>query len=276
MRVLVVTAVPAERDAVVRGVRAAAAESAGIPEAAEVSLPGGRTLHRVVRPPLTVDALAAGVGPAAAAAATATALTAAELGTAGRPTRLAAAGPGTARLDAARLDAAGLDAAPYGLVVSAGIGGGFTPAPLGTVVVAEAIVAADLGAETPDGFAAVTDLGFGTVEHLPPPALVRAVAEATGAARGAVLTVSTVTGSAGRATELLRRHPRAAAEAMEGFGVAEAAAAHGVPVLEVRAISNTVGPRDRAAWRIGEALDALAAAFRDLPPALATWKGPST
>ncbi|MEU7238752.1 futalosine hydrolase [Streptomyces sparsogenes] len=292
MRVLVVTAVPAERDAVVRGVRAAAAESADTPEAAEVSVPGGRTLHRVVRPPLTVDALAAGVGPAAAAAATATALTAAELGTAGPGTvrpgtagpgtaRLDAAGPGTARLDAAgpgtaRLDAARLDAAPYGLVVSAGIGGGFTPAPLGTVVVAEAIVAADLGAETPDGFAAVTDLGFGTVEHLPPPALVRAVAEAAGAVRGAVLTVSTVTGSAGRATELLRRHPRAAAEAMEGFGVAEAAAAHGVPVLEVRAISNTVGPRDRAAWRIGEALDALAGAFRDLPPALATWKGPST
>ncbi|MFI1850372.1 futalosine hydrolase [Streptomyces sp. NPDC020480] len=240
MRVLVVTAVPAERDAVLRGAGATATE------ATEVPVPGGRTAYRAVRPPLTVDALAAGVGPAAAAAATAAALTAAELG-----------------------------GAPYGLVVSAGIGGGFAPAPLGSVVVAEAIVAADLGAETPDGFAAVTELGFGTVEHLPEPALVRAVAEATGAVRGAVLTVSTVTGSAGRAAELLRRHPGAAAEAMEGFGVAEAAAAHGVPVLEVRAISNAVGPRDRAAWRIGEALDALAGAFRDLTPALATWKEPS-
>ncbi|MFI1333224.1 futalosine hydrolase [Streptomyces sp. NPDC020845] len=250
MRVLVVTAVPAERDAVVRGV-VSATETATEAEAAEtaearVSVPGGRTLHRVVRPPLTVDALDAGVGPAAAAAATATALTAAELGH-----------------------------TPYGLVVSAGIGGGFAPAPLGSVVVGEPIVAADLGAETPDGFAAVTELGFGTVEHLPPPALVRAVAEATGAVRGAVLTVSTVTGSAERAAELRRRHPGAAAEAMEGFGVAEAAAAHGVPVLELRAISNAVGPRDRAAWRIGEALDALASAFRHLPPALATWKGPS-
>ncbi|KAK1181170.1 futalosine hydrolase [Streptomyces sp. NBS 14/10] len=249
MRVLVVTAVPAERDAVVRGVigatAAAEAAEAEVSES-EVSVPGGRTLHRVVRPPLTVDALDAGVGPAAAAAATATALTAAELGH-----------------------------APYGLVVSAGIGGGFAPAPLGSVVVGEPIVAADLGAETPDGFAAVTELGFGTVEHLPPPALVRAVAEATGAVRGAVLTVSTVTGSAERAAELCRRHPAAAAEAMEGFGVAEAAAAHGVPVLELRAISNAVGPRDRAAWRIGEALDALAGAFRHLPPALATWKGPS-
>ncbi|MGO4419210.1 futalosine hydrolase, partial [Streptomyces sp. MCAF7] len=152
---------------------------------------------------------------------------------------------------------------------------GFAPAPVGSVVVGEPIVAADLGAETPDGFAAVTELGFGTVEHLPPPALVRALAEATGAVRGAVLTVSTVTGSAERAAELRRRHPGAAAEAMEGFGVAEAAAAHGVPVLELRAISNAVGPRDRAAWRIGEALDALAGAFRHLPPALATWKGPS-
>ncbi len=48
---------------------------------------------------------------------------------------------------------------------------------------------------------------------------------------------------------------------MEGFGVAEAAAAHGVPALELRAVSNPVGPRDRAAWRIGEALDVLARAF---------------
>ena len=44
---------------------------------------------------------------------------------------------------------------------------------------------------------------------------------------------------------------------MEGFGVAEAAAAYGVPVVEIRAVTNAVGPRDRAAWRIGEALHAL-------------------
>lgn len=76
-----------------------------------------------------------------------------------------------------------------------------------------------------------------------------------------VLTVSTVTGTAGRAAELAGRHPGAAAEAMEGFGVAEAAAAYGVPVVEIRAVSNAVGPRDRAAWRIGEALGALRHTF---------------
>ncbi|WP_413101789.1 futalosine hydrolase [Streptomyces sp. Inha503] len=261
MRVLIVTAVPAERDAVVRGVGATA------PELAELPVPGG-VLHRLspappTGPPLTVDVLAAGVGPAAAAAGTAAALT-----------------------------AAAVARTPYDLAVSAGIGGGFgtaisnpatSPAPpaaahlssaaahLGSVVVADAIVAADLGAETPDGFAAVTDLGFGTVEHLPPAPLVAAVAEATDAVRGTVLTVSTVTGSAERAAELLRRHPRAVAEAMEGFGVAEAAAAQSVPTLEVRTVSNAVGPRDRAAWRIGEALEALTGAFATIAPLLGTW-----
>ncbi|WP_336246790.1 futalosine hydrolase [Streptomyces cupreus] len=187
----------------------------------------------------TGDVLAVGVGPARAAAGTATAL--------------------------AR--------APYDLVVSAGIGGGFAPhAPVGSLVVADEITAADLGAETPEGFLPVTELGFGTVTHRPPRSLVRALAEATGARTGAVLTVSTVTGTAARATALRERHPTALAEAMEGFGVAEAAALHGVPVLEIRAVSNPVGPRDRAAWRIGEALAALTEGFGKLTPVLESWK----
>ncbi|MEU5422010.1 futalosine hydrolase [Streptomyces sp. NPDC020667] len=248
MRVLVVTAVAAERDAVTRGAAGATAPAGGPVETVELAVPGF-VLHRTATAagplPLVVDALAAGVGPAAAAAGTATALT-----------------------------AAAVSGGPYDLVVSAGIGGGFTGAtagaPVGSLVVSDAIVAADLGAETPEGFLPVTELGFGTVEHRPPEALVRAVAEATGARRGEVLTVSTVTGSTERARALAKLRPGALIEAMEGFGVAEAAAAHGVPVLEIRAVSNPVGPRDRAAWRIGDALAALAGAFAALPGALAT------
>jgi futalosine hydrolase len=193
--------------------------------------------------PITVDLLAAGVGSAAAAASTATALT-----------------------------TAALAGEPYGLVVSAGIGGGFQPeAPLGSLVLADAITVADLGAETADGFVPVTELGFGAITHRPPDALVREAAAVTGARTGTVLTVNTVTGSAERAAELRRRHPGALAEAMEGFGVAEAAAVHGVPVLELRAVSNPVGPRDRAAWRIGDALAALTEAFGKLTPVLESW-----
>jgi futalosine hydrolase len=206
--------------------------------ATEIPLPGA-TLHRTG----ALDLLAAGVGPALAAASTAAALT-----------------------------AAALDGVPYRLVVSAGIAGGFAPhAPVGSLVVADAIVAADLGAETEDGFLPVTDLGFGTVSHRPPESLVREFVAATGAPAGTVLTVSTVTGTAARAAELRARHPRALAEAMEGFGVAEAAAAHGTPVAELRAVSNPVGPRDRAAWRIGDALAALTDGFGKLAPVLESW-----
>ncbi|MEU1178195.1 futalosine hydrolase [Streptomyces sp. NPDC005820] len=230
-RILVATAVPAERDAVARA----------FVEPCQVVVPlPGVVLHR---PDVAFDLLAAGVGPARAAASVSAALT-----------------------------AAALLGAPYTLVVSAGIAGGFLPdAPVGSLVVADRITVADLGAESADGFLPVTELGFGTVTHRPPDSLVRAAEAATRGRTGEILTVSTVTGTAARATALRERHPDALAEAMEGFGVAEAADAHGTPVLEIRAVSNPVGPRDRAAWRIGEALAALTKAFGKLVPALESW-----
>ncbi|MGW4201251.1 futalosine hydrolase [Streptomyces sp. NPDC004726] len=259
MRVLVVTAVAAEADSVAAGLLAATGTEPG-PETGTGPEPGTspetdpepqtgpeadpqtgpeaepRTAtgaYRVTRHRPAVDVLVAGVGPAAAAAGAATALA----------------------------------HTPYDLVVSAGIGGGFRAhAPVGSLVLADAIVAADLGADTPGGFLPVDELGFGRTTHLPPTGFAARAAEATGALYAPVLTLSTVTGTAARAAELAERHPRAAAEAMEGFGVAEAAAAHGVPVLEIRAISNPVGPRDRDAWRIKDALEALTHAFQRLSP----------
>ncbi|MFJ8107435.1 futalosine hydrolase [Streptomyces sp. NPDC096132] len=227
------TAVPAERDAVARA----------FPQPGRPVFGPGVELHRVDD---TFDLLAAGVGPALAAASVAAALTAARL-----------------------------QDTPYHLVVSAGIGGGFLPeAPVGSLVVADRITVADLGAESPDspgGFLPVTELGFGRVTHFPPRSLTRGAAAATGAGLGTILTVSTVTGTAARATTLRERHPRALAEAMEGFAVAEAADAHSAAVLEIRAVSNPVGPRDRAAWRIGDALAALTEAFGKLAPFLESW-----
>jgi len=204
MRILVMTAVSAERDAVLRG------------------------LHSDTR----FDVLVAGVGPAAAAANTAKVLATVE----------------------------------YSLVVSAGIGGGFPGrAEVGSLVVANEIVAADLGAETPEGFISLDELGFGFTRIRLDASLVNRVTGALLAAKlpvntGPVLTVSTVTGTAASAAELAARVPGAAAEAMEGYGVALAAHDRGVPILEIRAISNPVGPRDRSAWRIEEALNVLEAA----------------
>ena len=115
-RVLVATAVPAERDAVARAFD-------GPGRSRRRGDPGPAALPRAGR---------SGV----------------------RPARRRASAPASAAAStAAALTAAALRGTPYDLVVSAGIGGGFLPdAPVGSLVVADEITAADLGAETADGF----------------------------------------------------------------------------------------------------------------------------
>lgn len=151
----------------------------------------------------------------------------------------------------------------YDLVISAGIGGGFSnQAEVGSVVVASEIIAADLGAESIDSFSSVDELGFGSSRIAVDTSLVDRLTEAINAhnlsaTKGPILTLSTVTGTKETALKLASRIPGAAVEAMEGFGVASAAQNKGIPALEIRTISNPVGPRDRSAWKIKEALEAL-------------------
>jgi futalosine hydrolase len=169
----------------------------------------------------------------------------------------------TARL----LSAAEHRGEPFDAVLCAGIAGGFLGrVEIGGLALATASVAADLGAASPDGFQALDELGFGTVRRDADPVLLgRLRAALPPAVAGPVLTVSTVTGTAEARDAAQQRYPDAVAEAMEGFGVATAV--HGSPGVafgELRTISNAVGPRDRSAWRIPQALDALRSAFTAL------------
>ncbi|MFI5934925.1 futalosine hydrolase [Actinoplanes sp. NPDC051494] len=215
---LIVTAVEPEAEAVRAGLAQAAEPAAG---------------H--------VHVAAVGVGPAAAAA-------------------------GTARL-LALAEARGV---PYTAVISAGIAGGFIGrAQVGATVLAARTIAADLGAETPGpaetaepttktGFIPIEELGFGSSVIVADPALLAALSSALPhAVVGDVLTLATVTGTTATAAALQARFPDAAAEAMEGYGVACAAQAAGLPFAELRTISNPIGPRDRASWRLREAFSAL-------------------
>jgi futalosine hydrolase len=203
-RLLIVTAVEAERAAIAAALDAASTEVAS----PDVSL------------------LVGGVGPASAAAAA----------------------------------SAELAAGGYDLVLAAGIGGGFAPLDPGAIAVASSAVFADLGAESADGFVPLSELGFGGERYDVDPQLAIELADVTGGRLGTVLTVATVTGTAETTSLLLSRHPDAVAEGMEGAGVAAAAVRHGVRFAELRAISNAVGPRDRDAWRIPDALAALGGA----------------
>lgn len=178
--------------------------------------------------------------------------------------RLCGVGPASA---AARTAAALGDGEAWTLVVSAGIAGGYPElAPVGTLAVGTASVAADLGVETADGFASVDELGFGASALAADASLAEALLQALNraglvAASGPIVTASTATGTAATAAVRSARVPGAVAEGMEGYGVAVAASYADKPFIELRAISNAVGPRDRDAWRIGDALAALSAAF---------------
>lgn len=174
----------------------------------------------------------------------------------------AASAAGTARL-LARAEAAGN---PYRAVLSAGIAGGFANrAEIGATVLGIRSIAADLGAETPDGFLPVEELGFGTSLLEADTTLLKTLCAALPAAVvGDILTLTTVTGTAATTARLAARFPAAAAEAMEGYGVASAATQAGVPFAELRTISNLIGPRDRESWRLSEALAALTEAAASL------------
>jgi futalosine hydrolase len=209
---LVVTAVAAERDAILAALPDQATGCG--PNRPAAVAPGG------------IAVVVGGVGPAAAAAAT----------------------------------SAALATAGYNLVISAGIGGGFAPVGVGAIAVASAVAFADLGAETGAGFAPMSELGFGIDRYDVPAQLAIQLTDRTGGHLGTILTVATVTGTAARADGLRGRFPDAVAEGMEGAGVAAAATLHRIAFAEVRAISNPVGPRDRAAWRIPDALAALGSA----------------
>ncbi|GGJ96151.1 hypothetical protein GCM10010123_27660 [Pilimelia anulata] len=186
---------------------------------------------------------AVGIGPAAAAAGTARLLALAE-------------GRGT----------------PYAAVVNAGIAGGVVGvAPLGATVLGTRAVAAWLGAETPDGFQPIEEIGFGATTVVEAAgALLRPLAAALPAALvGEIVTVTTVTGTAASTGVLRAAYPAMVAEAMEGFGVAVAAAGAGLPFAELRTVSNGIGPLDRSAWRLPAAFAALTAAA----PAVAALAG---
>ncbi|KEF35636.1 MULTISPECIES: futalosine hydrolase [Deinococcus] len=172
---------------------------------------------------------------------------------------------GVGPVAAALATASALGRSGYDLAVSAGVGGaypgsGLTP---GDLAVSSRIVQADLGAWDGPTFLGLGALGLSV---LPAGAHAgafevwkgaRALAARLGAGYGPALTLSTVTGSREGAQALVARYPGALTEGMEGAGVAHAALLAGVPALELRGVSNPVGPRDRAAWRLPAALAAV-------------------
>ncbi len=146
-------------------------------------------------------------------------------------------------------------------VLSLGLGGSYPKAPLrnGDLVLADPSRFGDEGVRTPEGFLALSDLGFGAdaPDVMPDPAS-RAALAGLVAAIGAVATVSSCSGTDAEAAAIAAR-TGAIAEAMEGAacGLAARRIDPGARFAEVRVISNRTGDRQRQGWDLDGALARL-------------------
>ena len=149
-------------------------------------------------------------------------------------------------------------------IINVGIAGAYPSSGLriGDVVCASAEVYGDLGAQSPTGFMDMRALGFPVIVGDTPifneiPMQVFAAAQ-----RSRFVTVSTCTGTDSTARDIERR-TGGSVENMEGAAIAHVAHLHGIPVGEIRGISNMVTNRDKRSWRIQEAAEAAQRAVID-------------
>jgi futalosine hydrolase len=154
---------------------------------------------------------------------------------------------------------------PVGRVLQIGIAGAYTDAReevkvLGTPVIIEKEVVADLGAEDSGPFLTLKDLDLGEMEYYESKSLtvfndlfgnaLKTLPVVTGA------TVNTATGK--EATGIIRAEKYGVeVESMEGAGALKFGEDFGIPVLQMRSISNIATTRNRESWDIIGAIKSL-------------------
>lgn len=153
------------------------------------------------------------------------------------------------------------------LIILFGIGGAypFSGLRVGDIAIAEKEVYGDEGVQTKEGFQDTGLIGIPLLQkgrkiffnEFPlDRRLVRKALKsfyplplAPQVKSGTFVTVSSCTGTRKRALELRKRYG-AVCENMEGAAVAHLCALYGIPLLELRGISNMVDNRDRSDWNI--------------------------
>jgi futalosine hydrolase len=151
----------------------------------------------------------------------------------------------------------------YGLALNVGVCGSFDNAiALGTVVHVVSEELPEMGAEAGDMFLTLHDLKLlarddfpfkgGRLMNADPPAI--AALQGLPPVRG--ITINTVHGN-DRSIAAVRERCDPQVETMEGAAFMYACLIDGTAFAEVRAVSNVVEKRNRAAWKLGEAIDNL-------------------
>jgi len=148
---------------------------------------------------------------------------------------------------------------PYDLALNLGVCGSFDPAIApGTAVHVVTDRLAELGVEDDEMFLPIAMLDLpcdsGLVNARPPHNVaLNALPAVTG------ITVNTVHGNARSIAAVIERF-KPQVESMEGAAFMYACLIHDLPFAQVRAVSNVVETRNRASWKMADALHNLAGA----------------
>lgn len=152
----------------------------------------------------------------------------------------------------------------YDLIINVGIAGILdATAPLGQVYQLTADEVFEFGAEDQDQFITIETLGFGKSsfhQRLP-----KETVTLPTCAKGRGITVNKVHGSLQSVEQLNRMFQgETLLESMEGAAVFMVAENENIPVLQFRTTSNYIQPRNKAAWKIGLAIENLQAFIQKL------------
>lgn len=149
----------------------------------------------------------------------------------------------------------------YDLVIQAGIAGSFSPdLELGKVVLVKSDTFSDIGIQTSKGFLTIFEEGLANANQLPYKngwlENTNPLLEAMPYEKLKAVTVNTVNVDKDHIARLFSKH-NAVIETMEGAALHYVCLHEEVPFMQLRAISNYVGERDKNKWRIKVAIENL-------------------
>ena len=161
-----------------------------------------------------------------------------------------------------------------GFIIQAGIGGSPDAGHIGKVFGIRSERLADLGVEEKTGFKSIYDLKLGERDHFPfSNGLLKnpyaRLMEWSGFSFLEGITVNEVSTNPSRIRTLKQNAP-CFVESMEGAALHYVCLMEKIPFLQIRSVSNVLGERDKARWKIPEALLRLNEALIDFIKKLQT------
>ena len=147
------------------------------------------------------------------------------------------------------------------LIVQAGIAGASSPGDIGQVFTIDSEILADLGADETTGFRDLFELSLADPRTAPfsQGKLInpwQKVMEIAGLARRPGLTVNQIATEKKLLETRKQKYPLFV-ESMEGAALHYVALQENIPVLQIRAISNETGERDKTRWKMKDSIAAL-------------------